>query len=150
MLNTRKEKVLYIDIKNQHLEDEHTFAIHPAKFSWLSYFQKETFDRAVIQNVPNSYIKSLSLFYVAQCVKINGIVDIYVDQPISVMQDLDASEVEANAKLAGFSDIQQAIFEKWIKQGDQDIKFSTIKISMLRPERVVQGSEGSPSKITRK
>lgn len=148
MINSKKEKILYVDIKSQHLEDENSLAIHPSKINWLSCFTKETFDRAIVQNVPNSFIKSLGLFYLAQVVKINGIVDIYVDQPISVMQDLDASEIEANAKLAGFSDVQQSNYEKWIQENEKDIKISTIKITMLRPERVVLANGNT--KITKK
>jgi hypothetical protein len=137
----KAEKVLYIDSKDLHLDEENSFSVHPFKFSWLSNIQKETFDRAVIQNTPTHLIKSLSLFFLAQTVKINGIVDIFVDQPISVMQSLDASEIEANARLAGFSDPQQFSHERWVKDGERDVKISTIKVSLIRPEKVSLSSE---------
>lgn len=131
-----REKVLYIDSKDFHLEDANAFCVHPSKTAWLSYVKNESFDRAVIQNVPSGLIKPLRLFNIAQTVKQNGIVEIYVDQPISVMQSLDASEIEASAKLAGLNDIKQCDFEKWTKEGEQDVKTSTIKLTMLRPEKV--------------
>ena len=138
-----REKVLYIDSKDDHLDDTNAFCVHPLKTGWLGLIQKESFDRAVILNVPSTNIKAISLFNIAQAVKENGIVEVYVDQPISVMQSLDASEIEASAKLAGLTDIKQSDFEKWTREGDKDVKTSTIKITMLRPERVVMLNEKS-------
>ena len=39
-------------------------------------------------------------------------------------------------KLAGLTDVQQSDYEKWVREGDRDVKFSTIKVTMIRPERV--------------
>lgn len=134
-------KTLIIDTKDTHINEENVFAIPPQKLSWLSYFQKESFDNALIKNTPVSFLKSMGLFYLAQSVKRNGFVEIIVDQPISVMQSLDASEIEANAKLAGFVDVQETSYETWIQEGGKDVKYATIKISMVRPEKIVS-SEG--------
>jgi hypothetical protein len=59
------------------------------------------------------------------------------------MQSLDAGEIEANAKLAGLTDVQQSDYEKWVTQGDKDVKLSTIKLSMIRPEKVELTNETS-------
>jgi len=90
----------------------------------------------VVRNTPSANIKSLGFFYLAKALKANSLLEIYVDQPITVMQSLDASELEANAKLAGFVDIQQHEIEYFVREKDKDVKLRTIKISMIRPEKV--------------
>ena len=67
--------------------------------------------------------------------KPNCIVEVYIDRPISVMQALDASEIEANAKLAGFVDIQQHEIKYLVKDGDRDIKVKTMKMRMVRGDK---------------
>lgn len=135
MKSTTNEKLLYIDSKDFHLENDSVFAIHPSKLEWLSVLQKGSFDRVVIQNVPAINLKSLAFFGLAQILSNNGSVEVLVDQPISVMQNLDAAEIEANAKLGGFTDIKQSNFEQWIRVADKDTKYSTIKLTMIKPEK---------------
>ena len=113
------EKTLVIDPKSLYLSESDTFGLHPDKLQWLSVFQKGCFDRGLIQNVPTHSLKSLSFFYLAQVIKAKGIVEVLVDQPITVMQELDASEIETNAKLAGFSDIQLTNNETILNQSLQ-------------------------------
>jgi len=139
-----EQKFLYVDPKDLRLDDEDSFSVHPSKLSWLSSFENAIFDTAIIRNVPSSSLKSLCFFYIAKVVKPNGIVDVYVDQPISVMQSLDASEIEANAKLAGFVDFQQLNYEKWVREADGDKKFSTIRITMIRPEKIGAATGRTP------
>ena len=137
-MSSSVEKVLSIDSKDSHINNDNVFAIHPSKIKWLADFQKETFDKVVIQNVSNEYLKSINFFYIGQTVKKNGVVDVYVDQQIKVMQELEASEIETNAKLAGFTGFEQQPFERWVKKGNQQLKISTIKVSMVIPEKVVK------------
>lgn len=126
---------LVVDSKDLHLEEENEFAIHPAKLQWLSFFEKESFDKVVIRNTPTASLKSISFFFMGKILKPSSIVEVYVDQPISVMQALDASEIEANAKLAGFVDIQQHEIEYFVREGEKDIKIKTMKMSMVRGDK---------------
>ncbi len=137
-MNTSVEKVLCIDSKDNHITNDNILAIHPSKIKWLANFEKETFDKAVIQNVSSDYLKPINIFYIAQSLKQNGVLEIYVDQQIKVMQELDASEIETNAKLAGFAGFEQQPFERWVKKGNQQVKISTIKVSMVRPEKILK------------
>jgi hypothetical protein len=82
--------------------------------------------------------------------KPNSIVEVFVDQPISVMQALDASEIEANAKLAGFVDIQQHEIEYFVKDGDKDIKIKTLKMSMVRGDKAGESSTKEAALKTKK
>lgn len=143
-----RTKVLYIDPKDLHLDDENVFAVHPKKANWLSHFQPESFDKAVIQGVPSADMNALMFFYIAQSVKESGIIEVFVQQPITVMQALDAEEIEANAKLAGLIDIQQSDYEKWTREGDKDVKYSTVKLSMIRPKKLKSHDDVEVTKTT--
>ena len=140
---TNREKVLYVDGKDQHLEEENVLAIHPEKIGWIESLKKESFDKAIVQNVPTSYLKSIFLFHLARCLKVKGILEINVDQAIRVLQSIDAAEIDTNLKLAGFSDIQQIENEKWEIVDGKDIKVSSIKLTMVRPERLKENNENS-------
>ena len=137
---------LFVDIKDQHLDEENIFAIHPNKIHWLSNFEKESFEKVVIKNTPTSYLKSITFFFLGKVLKPNCLVEIFIDQPISVMQALDASEIEANAKLAGFVDIQQHEIEFFIRESEKDIKLKSLKMSMVRAEKPTDGTDAKAKK----
>jgi hypothetical protein len=141
---------LIVDTKNQHLDDDTVYAIHPAKLQWLSFFEKESFDKVIVKSTPTSSLKSISFFFMGKILKPNSIVEVFVDQPISVMQALDASEIEANAKLAGFVDIQQHEIEYFVKDGDKDIKIKTLKMSMVRGDKAGESSTKEAALKTKK
>ncbi len=77
----------------------------------------------------------MGLFNILQVLKKNCTLEILVDQAITVMQDLDAAELETNAKLAGFSSVQQKKYERWVKEGEKDKLISTIKLTILRQKK---------------
>jgi hypothetical protein len=131
-----EETTLIIDSKDTHLDKDYAFSLHPSKINFISKIQKESFENALIQNVPSSQLTSIGFFNIAQALKQNGRLEIIVDQPISVMQSLDAAEIEANAKLAGFVNIEQSDFEKLEQRDGKQVKSPTIKMSMTRPEKV--------------
>lgn len=135
-MNTRSDKILYIDPLNQYESDKNILSIHPSKMHWLLKFEKGTFDKAIVKNTDLNYLKSISLFRIGQAVKKGGLVEVLVFQPISVMQDLDAAEVEANGKLAGFVDVTSSKFEYWEKQNGKDVKFSTTKVNLIVVEKM--------------
>ena len=139
---------LFVDTKDQHLDEESVLAIHPNKIHWLSVFEKESFEKVLIKNTPTSSLKSLAFFFLAKVLKPNCLIEIFIDQPISVMQALDASEIEANARLAGFVDIQQHEIEFFVRENDKDIKIKSLKMSMVRSDKVV--AESSADAKTKK
>ena len=151
------KQYIYIDSKDNHIDDNNIFAIHPSKLNFLTHHDKEIFDGAVIQNCATSSIKTLGLFYLVKVLKPLAKLEVYIDQPISVMQKLDASEIEANAKLAGFVDIEESDYEKVTKDGDREHKVKSILLIMTRPETLkknisveieqkVDRKENSPNK----
>ncbi len=136
-MNSKTKSILHVNTEPHHdLDDPNVFLLHPKKLNWLMSFEKNTFDAANIVNVVAKDLKSLGLFNIHRVMKDNAMVEIVILQPISVMQELDAVEIEANAKLAGFTDIQQLPYEKWVKGEDgKDKKLSTIKLSMMKTEK---------------
>ena len=130
--------VLLVDALDQHLDDDTVFTIHPKKINFLSNVEKESFDKVVIKNTTASSLKSIYFFFLGKVLKPNSLLEVYIYQPISVMQSLDASEIEANAKLAGFVDIQMHEIEFFTKEGEKDIKVKSTKLSMVRPEKVTE------------
>ena len=146
IIKKTQTNTLIVDGKDQHLDEEGVFSINPSKLQWLNIFEKESFEKVVIKNTPSSSLKSIAFFFMGKILTPNCIVEIFIDQPISVMQALDASEIEANSKLAGFVDIQQHEIEYFVRDGEKDIKLKSLKMSMVRPDRVSEGNKDQKAK----
>ena len=129
-----EENVLYIDGENIHEDDPKILALHPSKISFLSFITKGSFAKAVIQNVPTNQFSSLGFFYVANALKEDGLLEVYVHQKLGAIQPLEADEIEALAGLAGFVDIRKSQHQIQLKQGG---KVSSIKLTMVRSRKVL-------------
>ena len=66
-------------------------------------FEKKSFNKAIIKNSTVDDLRALSFFNIAQSLRTGGTLEIIVHQPISVLQGVDADELEAKAKLGGFT-----------------------------------------------
>lgn len=132
----RNDKVLYIDPKNQYLEEKNIISIHPSKLHWLLKFEKGVFDKAVVKNTDLNYLKAISLFRIGQPIKKGGIIEIFVDQPISIMQSMDAAEIESESKLAGYTDVSINKSERWENIDGKDLKISNIKITLVVADKM--------------
>ena len=103
--------------------------IHPSHLNKADTFESNTFDKIYINNTKTELLRAKGFFNLAKCLKSKGTLEIIVDQPIAVMQNLDAGEIEANAKLGGFSEINSENFTI----NNNGTKLSTIKIRMIKP-----------------
>ena len=135
MLSSFLEKVLIIDGKEQHLDNDNAIVIHPKKLNLANMFEKNSFNKAIIRNSTVDDLKALSFFNIAQALKTGGTLEIIVCQPITVLQGVDADELEAKAKLGGFRDIKREPYETWIREGDQDYQLKTIKMIMIKENK---------------
>jgi hypothetical protein len=99
---------LIVDSNDNYQEDEGIFYIHPSYLSNMRVMKKEQFDTCVIKNSPLDMLTPLNLVHLRECLKKDSPIEIYVDQPLKVMQDYDAKQIEANAQLAGFENIEIA------------------------------------------
>ena len=80
-------------------------------------------------------IRPSALLGILSSLKPNGRVTVTLCEPIAVMQPYEARMVEANAKLAGFVDIQTSpgtFFNKFSNQEDE-----TLVVTFTKPERPV-------------
>jgi hypothetical protein len=122
--------ILVIDGEGDYTDNDTIFHLHPDRLTMAKCLATNTFQQCVIKNSATEKLTALNLSYVLRSVKPKSICDIFVYQPISVMQEFDAKQVEANAKLAGFTDFQSRFVE--IKDGERSYK--TIRIRCVRPE----------------
>lgn len=97
---------LVIDSNDEYQESQDIFYMHPSRLGMLRYVKNNSFDSAQIKNSPLEALNSLNLVTVLEKIVPEGTVSVEIDQPIGVMQEYDAKQIEANAKLAGFDDIK--------------------------------------------
>ena len=122
------KRILYVDPKDNHDKEDNCLVIHPSHLNMADTFESNTFDKIYINNTKTELLRAKGFFNLAKCLKSKGILEIIVDQPIAVMQNLDAGEIEANAKLGGFIDINS----ENCTVNNNGTKLSTIKIKMSK------------------
>ena len=93
---------------------------------------KKAFNKIIIKNSPLKYLKAKGLFNINRALKSGGICEIIVDQPIMIMQDLDANEIEANCKLAGFNDINTENYSSIENVNGIENRIQTLKLVMVK------------------
>jgi hypothetical protein len=122
--------VLVIDSEGDYSDSDNIFNLKPDRLSLARCLADNTFEQCIIKNCPTDYLTALNLSFVLRKIKSKSICDIFVFQPISVMQEFDVKQIEANAKLAGFTDFQARMVE--IKDGEKS--YRTTRVRCVRPE----------------
>ncbi len=115
--------------------DEGTFYLLPSEMSKSGLLNPEKFDSVDIRNVDVDDIKPSALLGIFSSLKPNGTCSVLICEPIAVMQPYEAKMVEANAKLAGFTDIQTSpanFFNEFSNQEDE-----TLCVTFTKPEKAV-------------
>ena len=123
------KRILYVDPKDNHDKEDNCLVINPSHLNMADTFESNSFDKIFINNTKTELLRAKGFFNLAKCLKSQGVLEIVVDQPIAVMQNLDAGEIEANAKLGGFVNISS---ENCIVNNN-GTKLTTIKIKMVKP-----------------
>jgi hypothetical protein len=96
---------LAIDSVNDYSDSQNVFHLHPQKIKQVECLAENFFEGAVVKNTATDTLASKYLFNIYKVLKSNKALQIYIDQPILVMQDFDVKQIESNAKLAGFNNI---------------------------------------------
>ena len=122
--------VLYVDGLDAHEKEKNAMVITPNHLNLADAFQKEVFDKVIVLNSKSDLLTGKAFFNLWRALKSGGVCEVVVDQPISVMQQLDAGEIEANGKLGGFSIVTSSPYDTYITRKGQQTKFSTIKLTM--------------------
>ena len=113
--------------------DEGIFYLLPSEMSKSGLLNPERFDSCDIRNVEVDDIRPSALLGILSSLKPNGNVSVTLCEPIAVMQPYEARMVEANAKLAGFTNIRTrpgTFFNKFSNQEDE-----TLCITFTKPEK---------------
>ena len=115
--------------------DEGIFYLLPSEMSKSGLLNPEKFDSCEIRNVDVDDIRPSALLGILSSLKPNGRVSVTLCEPIAVMQPYEARMIEANAKLAGFTDIKTSpgkFFNKFSNKEDE-----TLCVTFTKPEKPV-------------
>ena len=124
--------VLYVDSLESHEKEKNAMVINPIHLNLADAFQKEVFDKIIIQNSKSEYLTGKAFLNLCRTLKSKCVCEVIVEQPIAVMQQLDAGEIEANAKLGGFNKIETNPYDTYVTRKGQQTKFSTLKLIMQK------------------
>lgn len=108
------------------------FHIHPDQLMWLDKLASNSFLVCKVYNTSCSELTPRVFSGLHKIIKENGCVDILVHQKLSVLQELDAQEIEFNAKLAGFVCVETSDFERFENVDGKDVRFRSLIVTMLR------------------
>ena len=97
---------LIVDRKDDLEKKDNIFFVTPERLYQLKVVSSESFYKATIRNCPSNFLSSFNLQYLFKALKKNASATIFIDQPILVMQDYDKQTIQANATLAGFTNIK--------------------------------------------
>ena len=115
--------------------DEGIFYLLPSEMSKSGLLNPEKFDSCEIRNVEVDDIRPSALLGILSSLKPNGKVSVTLCEPIAVMQPYEARMVEANARLAGFTDIKTSpatFFNEFSNQDDE-----TLRVTFTKPEKPI-------------
>ena len=115
--------------------DEGIFYLLPSEMSKSGLLNPEKFDSCEIRNVDVDDIRPSALLGILSSLKPNGTCSVLICEPIAVMQPYEARMIEANAKLAGFTDIKTSpatFFNEFSNQDDE-----TLVVTFTKPEKPV-------------
>ena len=136
---------LIVDSNDIYQEEENVFYIHPSYLSNMRVMKKEQFDTCTITNSPLDKLTPLNMVHLRECLKKNSPIEIYVDQPLKVMQDYDAKQIEANAQLAGFENIE---INPTTYEDVNGKKLETLVIKGNKPEKAKEPNIEMSVKVT--
>ena len=115
--------------------DEGIFYLLPSEMSKSGLLNPEKFDSCEIRNVHVDDIRPSALLGILSSLKPNGKVSVTICEPVAVMQPYEARLIEANAKLAGFTDIKTSpstFFNEFSNKDDE-----TLCVTYTKPEKPI-------------
>ena len=115
--------------------DEGTFYLLPSEMSKSGLLNPGKFDSVEIRNVEVDDIRPTALLGILSSLKPNGTCSVLICEPIAVMQPYEARMIEANAKLAGFTDIKTSpayFFNEFSGQDEE-----TLCVTFTKPDKLL-------------
>lgn len=130
---------LIVDSNDLYLDSTNVFYMHPQRLATLQCVENNQFSSATIKNSSIEHLSSINFSYILKKLKVQAVCEIIIHQPITVMQEYDAKQVEANAKLAGFSNIETTQVETVDPKTDKKIK--TLAVTCTKPVKAENDKE---------
>jgi len=131
MIDERLE--LIVDNDDKYLEVENVFYINPNRLALVRCLSDAQFNSCLIKNSSIDNLTSMNFSYILRKLKPLSQCEVIIYQPITVMQEYDAKQVEANAKLAGFVDFETDLRD--FVDNRTDKKFKTLVVSFTKPTK---------------
>lgn len=122
---------LVVDTKDVWGSEREVFHLRPEKAHLTCCFDNARFRSCSIYNTAVDEITPRFLSSLYDKLVPNAIVTVVVNQPISVMQDFDAKQIEANAKCCGYTGVKISPYEV----EEKDYKYNSLAVSFIRPDR---------------
>ena len=97
---------LVVDSEDNYIDEPDIFYLPGPHVAGLKCVRPNQFSEASIINTDVDYLTSYALSNLYTSLQPGAKVSIVISQPVAVMQEYDAKQVEANARLAGFNDIE--------------------------------------------
>ena len=143
---------LVVDTVDNYEPDSNLFYMPGPHISMLKCVRPNQFSSAKIVNTDVDYLTSYALANLYSTLRPGAEVSITISQPVAVMQEYDAKQVEANARLAGFNDIslnstsyidpkskrEIDTTEVVLKKTERDVEDIRRKKEVVREARVVR------------
>ena len=135
---------LVIDSIPDNSNKKDVFYLNPENFHLAQCLADNFFENAQISNTSTELLISNNLFNVYKSLKPTKSCEILLYQPISAMQELDVKQIESNARIAGFNQIDIRTVEK--RENGKSVK--NVKITLTKPASK-SFDEQNPPKITK-
>ena len=126
---------LIIDNVDNYKRLKNVFFLDADRISLLKCLSDNRFSSCLIRNTTTESLTTINLSFLNQKLIVDSRCEIIIDQPIKLLQIHDARQIEANAKLAGFSDFK--IEEQKLVEPETDINFSTLILTFVKTNNVV-------------
>ena len=138
---------LIVDCEDNYIDEPNIFYIPGPHIAELKCVRPNQFSSAKIINTDVDYLTSYALANLYTTLQTGAEVSIVISQPVAVMQEYDAKQVEANARLAGFTDIGVNSTSYTDPKSKREI--STTEVVLTKTERDVKEIQSGQKKVVR-
>lgn len=139
-LNTQEDFVgkytLMVDTNDVYEESDELYYVNPKRIKTIIPLNSNIFSQATVKNVPVDQLTAVNLNIILKKLNYECGIDVIINQPLSIMLKYDAKQVEANLKMAGFTNVSINDYEDEDPTTQKKIK--TLAVSGIRPAKVAK------------
>lgn len=133
-LNTQEDFVgkytLIVDSNDVYEESDELYYVNPKRIKTIAPLNSNVFSQATVKNVPVDFLTAVNLNIILKKLNYECSIEVIINQPLKVMLQYDAKQVEANLKMAGYANISINDYE--------DDKIKTVAVTGIRPSKVTK------------